>query len=69
MDEQTVGRLRRHRGGLAEQGWKRLEVTIGSDVIGELRAIVKRKGWPLWRPVQTACKDYVRVFGNSNLPE
>ncbi|MCK9380830.1 MAG: hypothetical protein M0P95_07155 [Sulfuritalea sp.] len=49
----STARTRQHRERL-KADCTRLDITIGTDVAGKLKALANQRGWPRWRIVEEA---------------
>lgn len=66
MPSQSTPSVRRHREKLASLGCQRLEVTIGTDVVEQMRTLAKRRNIPLWQIIQDACEAHWRAHSESS---
>lgn len=66
MTAPSTARVRSHREKLASNGCQRLEITIGTDVVEQMRTLAKRQGLPLWQVVQEACEAHWRTHADAS---
>jgi hypothetical protein len=59
----STDRARRHRERLRAEGCRRLDVTIGSDVVGKLKAVAKKLEVPVWQAAEEAFEDLATKHG------
>lgn len=56
----STSRVRQHRGRLKDEECMRLDLTVGADVAGKMKAIARKRGAPLWQAAQEAFELFVK---------
>lgn len=64
MTKQAV-LVQRHRAKIVEEGYSRMEVTLGRKFIGQAREFARQRGMPFWYFVEQALVAYAAATGNA----
>lgn len=59
----STDRARRHRERMRAEGCSRLDVTVGSDMAGKLKAVAKKLDVPVWHAAEEAFEDLATKHG------
>ena len=60
----SAPRVRQHRQSLRDTGSVRFEVSLGADVVADIKALAVRHGVPVWKAVEDAL--IAHVSGNKS---
>ena len=55
----SASRVRQFRQRLRASGSARLEVSVGADVVADVKEMARQRGCPVWQVVEAALIDFV----------